>query len=322
MTYSLASKRVFVAGHRGMVGQALVRALEARSAAPLTATRAELDLTNQAAVRQWMRVHRPQAVLLAAAKVGGILANASYPADFLAENLAIELNVIQAAHEAGVEKLLFLGSSCIYPKHAPQPIPESALLTGPLEPTNEAYAIAKIAGLMLCRFYRAQYGADFISAMPTNLYGPGDNFDPRGSHMAPALMRRMHEAKLAGAPSVTIWGTGTPTRELMHVDDCAQALLFLAENYSGEEHINVGTGVEHTVAEIARLVASAVGYQGGFIFDKSKPDGTPRKCSDIGKLAGLGWRSSIALSDGLQSTYAWYLEQLKSGLEIRNQQFV
>ena len=261
----------------------------------LTATRRELDLKDQAAVFRWMAENRPQAVFLAAAKVGGILANATYPADFLYDNLMIEANVISAAHRCGVEKLLFLGSSCIYPKLAPQPIAEDALLTGPLEPTNEWYAIAKIAGIKLCQAFRQQHDADFISAMPTNLYGPGDNFDLASSHVLPALIRKAHEAKAAGAPDITLWGTGTPRREFLHVDDCAEALVFLMQRYSGYEHVNIGSGGDLTIRELAETVCEIVGYQGSIVLDATKPDGTPRKLMDSGRITAMGWTPAIDL---------------------------
>ena len=286
--YDLTGKRVFVCGHAGMVGSALVRRLGREDCTILTATRRELDLKDQAAVYRWMAQNRPQAVFLAAAKVGGILANATYPADFLYDNLMIEANVISAAHRCGVEKLLFLGSSCIYPKLAPQPIAEDALLTGPLEPTNEWYAIAKIAGIKLCQAYRQQHDADFISAMPTNLYGPGDNFDLASSHVLPALIRKAHEAKTAGAPDITLWGTGTPRREFLHVDDCAEALVFLMQRYSGHEHINIGSGGDLTIRELAETICDIVGYRGSIVLDTTKPDGTPRKLMDSGQDHGDG----------------------------------
>lgn len=305
--FSLTSKRVWVAGHRGMVGSALVRRLERESCEILTAGRSELDLTRQAEVERWMAANRPQAVFLAAAKVGGILANDSYPADFLFDNLMIESNIIQAAHATGVEKLLFLGSSCIYPKLAPQPIPEDALLTGPLEPTNEWYAIAKIAGIKLAQAYRRQHGRDFISAMPTNLYGPHDNFDLAGSHVLPALIRKAHEAKSSGAETLTIWGTGAPRREFLHVDDCADALVFLMKGYSGEPHVNVGSGEDLPILELARLVADVVGFSGDIVHDLSKPDGTPRKLMSADRLRGMGWAPTISLRQGIEGTYRWYL---------------
>ncbi len=305
--YALKGKRVWVAGHRGMVGQAIVRRLGAEDCEIVVADRATLDLRRQAEVERWVAETRPQAVFLAAAKVGGILANDTAPADFLYENLAIETNVIEAARRAGVEKLLFLGSSCIYPKLAPQPIDEEALLTGPLEPTNEWYAIAKIAGLKLAQAARIQHGADFISAMPTNLYGPGDNFDLETSHMLPALIRKAHEAKVRGDAAMTLWGSGTPRRELLHVDDCADAVVFLMQRYSGELHINVGTGEDATIREIAEIVRRVVGFEGGIALDPSKPDGTPRKVLSIERLKAMGWRPSIALEDGVRAAYRWYL---------------
>jgi GDP-L-fucose synthase len=306
MTYSLAGKRIWVAGHRGMVGAAVVRQLQDENCTVLTVGRDRVDLRDAAAVKNWLAAEKPQAVVLAAAKVGGIVANDSWPADFLYDNLAIENAVIHGAFETGVEKLLFLGSSCIYPKFAPQPITEDALLTGPLEPTNEWYAIAKIAGIKLCQAYRRQHGRDFISAMPTNLYGPGDNFDLTSSHVIPALMRKAHEAKLGGAKSMTIWGTGTPRREFLHVDDCASALVFLLKNYSGDSHVNVGSGTDVTIEELARLVMRAVGFEGRLEHDASKPDGTPRKLMSNEKLAGMGWKPRIPLEQGLASTYAWF----------------
>lgn len=305
--YDLANKRVFVAGHRGMVGSAIVRRLASEGCTVLTATRAELDLNDQAAVRTWMARERPDAVVVAAAKVGGILANDSYPADFLYENLMIEANLIEAAHRSDVSRLLFLGSSCIYPKLAPQPIPEDALLTGPLEPTNEWYAIAKIAGIKLAQAYRRQHGRDYISAMPTNLYGPGDNFDLNSSHVLPALIRKAHEAKLAGAGHFTIWGTGTPRREFLHADDCADACVFLLKTYSGDEHVNVGSGEDIEIGGLARLVAKAVGFSGMIENDASKPDGTPRKLMSGDKLHSLGWSPRIGLEEGIADTYRYFL---------------
>jgi GDP-L-fucose synthase len=297
--YELSGKRVFVAGHRGMVGSALLRRLAPENCEILTAPRGEVDLRHQGAVRRWIKENRPQAVFLSAAKVGGILANASRPADFLYDNLMIEANVIHSAFEAGVEKLLFLGSSCIYPKFAPQPIGEDALLTGPLEPTNEWYAIAKIAGIKLCQAYRRQHGADFISAMPTNLYGPGDNFDPESSHVLPALMRKVRDAKAAGAPFITLWGSGTPKREFLHVDDCADALVFLMRHYSGEDHVNVGCGSDLTIRELAETICDVFGYRGSIELDRSKPDGTPRKLLDVSRLSSLGWQPRIGLREGI-----------------------
>jgi len=304
----LTGKRVFVAGHRGMVGSAILRRLEGSGAELLTAGRDELDLLDQAAVRGWMADRRPDVVVIAAAKVGGILANDTLPASFLYENLVIETNLIDAAHRADVDRLLFLGSSCIYPKLAAQPITEDSLLTGPLEPTNEWYAVAKIAGIKLCQAYRRQYGRDYISAMPTNLYGPGDNFDLNSSHVMPALMRKAHEAKLAGAESITIWGTGTPRREFLHADDCADACVFLMQYYSGEEHVNVGSGEDLTILELAQMVCDAVGFHGTIVRDTSKPDGTPRKLMSADRLRRLGWQPRIGLPDGIASTYRWFKE--------------
>lgn len=308
-SYRLEGKRVFVAGHRGMAGSAIVRRLAREGCEILTADRGQLDLTDQSATRAWFAEHRPEAVFVAAAKVGGILANDSFPADFLYDNLMIEANVIEAAHRSGVEKLLFLGSSCIYPKYAPQPIAEDALLTGSLEPTNEWYAIAKIAGIKLAQAYRKQHGCDFISAMPTNLYGRGDNFSLTSSHVLPALLRKAHEAKLAGADSIEIWGTGTPRREFLHVDDLADACVFLMKTYSDGEHINVGCGKDISVLELTRLVCDVVGFDGEITRDLSKPDGTPRKLLDTGRLSSLGWKASIGLREGLAATYEWYLNQ-------------
>lgn len=302
--FELAGRRVFVAGHRGMVGSALVRRLSGERCQVLVAPRAELDLLDRHAVDAWFDRARPDAVFLAAAKVGGILANSSYPYEFIHENLAIALNVIDAAHRFGVAKLLFLGSSCIYPKLAPQPITEESLLTGPLEPTNEPYAIAKIAGLKLVESLRRGHGRDFISVMPTNLYGPGDNYDPEASHVVAALIRRFHEAKLRNDPQVVVWGTGTPRREFLHVDDLADALVHLMKVYSGACALNIGTGEDVTIAEFARQVAATVGYRGRIVFDAEKPDGTPRKLLDVSKLAALGWRARIALPEGLRLAYA------------------
>ena len=307
--FSLAGKRVWVAGHRGMVGSAIVKRLQSEECEPLTADRATLDLRNQTDVFDWIQRNAPDVVFLAAAKVGGILANKTYPGQFLHDNLAIQTNVIEGARRAGVQKLLFLGSSCIYPKLAPQPIPENALLTGPLEPTNEWYAIAKISGMKLAQAYRREYDCDFISAMPTNLYGPGDNFDLATSHVLPALIRKVHEAKLAGASSFEIWGSGSPRREFMHVDDCADALVFLMKNYSAESHVNVGTGSDVTILELAEMIADIVGFDGEIIRDESKPDGTPRKLLDTALLDDLGWSARIKLRDGIEQTNDWYLQQ-------------
>jgi GDP-L-fucose synthase len=302
--FDLKGKCVFVAGHRGMVGSALVRRLGTEGATLLTATRHDADLVNQAAVNQWMAQHKPDVVFLAAAKVGGILANATRPAEFLYENMMIEANVIHAAHINGVQKLMFLGSTCIYPKLAPQPIPEEALLTGPLEPTNEWYAIAKIAGIKMCQAYRQQYGADFISAQPTNLYGPGDNYDLNSSHVLPALLRKAHTAKLTNAPDMVVWGSGTPLREFMHVDDLADAAVFLTKNYSGAIPINLGSGQEISIGNLARLICEIVGYEGKLVFDKSKPDGTPRKLADTSKLLAQGWNRARSIEVGVREVYA------------------
>lgn len=316
VNYDLAEKRIYVAGHGGMVGSAIVRRLEGEGCTALTASRAELDLLDQAAVRQWFDVQRPDAVVLAAAKVGGILANDTYPADFLYENMMIEANVIEAAYRWDVEKLLFLGSSCIYPKFAAQPITEDALLTGPLEPTNEWYAIAKIAGIKLCQAYRRQHGRDFISAMPTNLYGPGDNFDLAGSHVLPALIRKAHEAKLADAESIEIWGTGTPRREFLHVDDLADACVFLLKTYSGEEHVNVGSGDDIAILDLTRLVCEVVGFHGEIRHDLSKADGTPRKLMSNSRLAAMGWSPRIALREGIEAVYREFLAGGVRGMKV------
>ena len=305
--FPLEGKRVWVAGHRGMVGSAIVRRLASEGCEVITAGREVVDLKRQDQVQAWMVKEKPDAVFLAAAKVGGILANDTFPADFLYDNLMIEANIIEAAHAQGVAKLVFLGSSCIYPKFAEQPIREDSLLTGALEPTNEWYAIAKIAGIKLAQAYRKQHGADFISAMPTNLYGQGDNFDLNSSHVMPALMRKAHEAKLAGADSITIWGTGTPRREFLNADDCADACVFLMKTYSDFEHVNVGSGEDVTILELAQLVCEVVGFQGGIVTDTTKPDGTPRKLMSADKLRGMGWAPSIALRDGVKATYEWFL---------------
>lgn len=304
--YDLSGKRVLVAGHRGMVGSALVRRLASENCTILTLGRNTVDLRRQAEVEDWMTAERPQALFLAAAKVGGIAANDSAPADFLYDNLMIEANLIQCAHAVGVEKLLFLGSSCIYPKMASQPMTEDALLTGPLEPTNEWYAIAKIAGLKLCQAYRRQHGADFISAMPTNLYGPADTYDLQGSHVLPALLRKVHEAKRQCLPTITLWGTGTPYREFLHVDDLADACVQLMKVYSGEGPINVGSGQELTIRELAETIAEVLGWQGQLRFDTTKPDGTPRKRLDTTRLEALGWRPRIDLRAGIADAYAWF----------------
>ncbi len=308
MIFPLQGRKIWVAGHRGMVGSAVVRALEARGIAALIPER-RVDLRRQADVENWMKAEKPDVVVLAAAKVGGILANASEPADFLYDNIMIASNVIAASAQLGIAKLAFLGSSCIYPKFAEQPIREEALLGGALEPTNEAYAIAKIAGLKLAESYRRQQGCDFISLMPTNLYGPNDNFDLVSSHVLPAMIRKIHDAKTQSLPTVTLWGTGTPRREFLHVDDLADATLFLLEHYSDTSHVNVGTGNDVTIAELATTVADVVGYRGTFVYDTTKPDGTPRKCLDIGRLTALGWTPSTKLRDGVASTYRWFLDQ-------------
>jgi GDP-L-fucose synthase len=306
--FELRGARVFVAGHRGMVGAAIVRRLASEGVTLLLGERARLDLTDRAMVDRFLAQERPDAVFLAAAKVGGIHANSTYPADFIADNLAIALNVISSAHAHGVRKLLFLGSSCIYPKLAPQPMCEDMLLTGALEPTNQWYAVAKIAGIKLAEAYRRQHGADFVSVMPTNLYGPGDNYHPQDSHVPAALIRRFHEAKLAHAPQVTVWGTGTPRREFLAVDDLADACVFVMKHYSGEEFLNVGTGADVTIADFARLVAEIVGYNGSLAFDISRPDGTPQKLLDVSRLAALGWRARTPLREGLAAAYADFLE--------------
>jgi GDP-L-fucose synthase len=304
LLFDLAGKRVYVAGHSGMVGSAIVRRLGREDCEIVTANHADLDLGDQQQTDRWFAREKPDAVFVAAARVGGISANSSYPAAFIGDNLAIALNAIRAAHAAGVKKLLFLGSSCIYPRLAPQPISEEQLLAGPLEPTNEWYAVAKIAGIKLCQAYRRQFGSDFISVMPTNLYGPGDNYHPEHSHVPAALIRRFHEAKLSGAPTVAVWGTGTPRREFLAADDLADACVFVMKHYSGDGFLNVGTGADVTIAEFARLIADVVGYRGEIVFDTSRPDGMPRKLLDVGKLAALGWRAQTPLRDGLKAAYA------------------
>jgi GDP-L-fucose synthase len=303
------ASRIYVAGHRGLVGSAIVRALEQRGHTNLVLrTHRELDLTNQLAVREFFESERPKAVIMAAARVGGIYANNSRPAAFIRDNLFIQDNVIDAAHLSGVGKLVFLGSSCIYPKLSPQPIKEEYLLTGPLEPTNEWYAIAKIAGVKMCQAYRREFGFNAISLMPTNLYGPGDNFDLQDSHVLPALIRRFHEAKVRGDESVTVWGTGTPRREFLHVDDLADAVLHLLQFYDAEPIVNIGWGQDVTNRELAELVMSAIGYKGRLIFDSSKPDGTPRKLLDVSRLTELGWQAKIPLKNGIERTYEWFKE--------------
>jgi len=311
-TLDIAGKSVFVAGHRGMVGSALVRRLKCENCTVMTASRSELDLIDQRAVGRWMERARPNLVVIAAAKVGGILANNEAPVDFLYDNIMIEANLIRAAHQIGVDRLLFLGSSCIYPKLAPQPLREDTLLTGPLEPTNEWYAIAKIAGIKLCQAYRRQFGTRYISAMPTNLYGPNDNFDLTTSHVLPALMRKIHEAKTTRSEAVTLWGTGRPRREFLHVDDLADALVMLLKTYDDDEHINVGVGEDVSILELATQIARVVGYEGRFVTDPSKPDGTPRKLMDVSRLSKLGWHASIPLERGIQDTYRWFLEHCAS----------
>ena len=300
--------KIFVAGHRGLVGSAIVRRLEKDGCNNfVNRTHSELDLTNQAAVNEFFSVERPEYVFLAAAKVGGIYANNTYPADFIMQNELIQCNVINAAHKYNVHKLLFLGSSCIYPKLCPQPIKEEYLLTGALEPTNEAYALAKISGLKMCQFYNTQYGTNFISTMPTNLYGPNDNFDLNNSHVLPALMRKFHEAKISSAKEVVLWGTGTPLREFLHVDDLADACVYLMNNYNGNEFFNVGTGKDVTILELAKIIKRVVGYNGEIVLDSTKPDGTPRKLLDVSRLERVGWKASIQLEDGISSTYDWFL---------------
>jgi len=304
--------RIYVAGHRGLVGSAIVRALESQGYENLVVrTHAELDLTEQLAVRRFFESTRPEAVIMAAARVGGIHANNSRPAQFIRDNLLIQDNVIDSAYRAGVEKFVFLGSSCIYPKLAPQPIKEEYLLTGALEPTNEWYAIAKIAGVKMCQAYRREFGFNAISLMPTNLYGPGDNFDALNSHVLPALIRRFHQAKLEGHASVTIWGTGTPRREFLHVDDLADAILYLLHHYDAEAVVNIGWGEDVTIRGLAELIASVIGYRGELIFDPSKPDGTPRKLLDVGRLNELGWRPKVSLRPGIEQTYAWFKEHFQ-----------
>jgi GDP-L-fucose synthase len=310
-TFELKGKTVFVAGHRGMVGAALLRRLAKEDVELLTAGRSEMDLRDQAAVSGWFAAKRPQAVFLAAAKVGGIVANNTLRGEFLYDNLIIAANVIQAAQLSGTAKLMFLGSSCIYPRLAPQPLREDSMLTGPLEATNEPYAIAKIAGIKMVEAYRSQYGADFISVMPTNLYGSGDNYHPEYSHVVAALIRRFHEAKLSGAPEVVVWGTGTPRREFLYVDDLADACVHLMKTYSSDQLVNIGTGDDITIAEFARVVAATVGYTGAISFDPSRPDGTPRKLLDVSRLAKLGWRARTSLEDGIKLAYAAYLKESK-----------
>jgi GDP-L-fucose synthase len=313
--FDLKGKRVFVAGHRGMVGGALVRRLAGEGVELLTVSRNEVDLRNQAQVADWFAKKRPQAVFLAAAKVGGIVANNTLRAEFIYDNLILATNVIHAAHQNGVEKLMFLGSSCIYPKLAAQPLREDSMLTGPLEPTNEPYAIAKIAGIKMVEAYRSQYGSDFINVMPTNLYGPGDNYHPEYSHVVAALIRRFHEAKVSSASDVVVWGTGTPRREFLYVDDLADACVHLMKTYSSDELVNIGTGEDITIAEFARVVAGVVGYTGTISYDSSRPDGTPQKLLDVSRLAKLGWRASTSLHDGIKRAYQAYLREHQQAAE-------
>lgn len=308
----LAGKRIYLAGHAGMVGSAVHRRLASEDCEILTTTRRDVDLRDQNAVHAWMADAKPDAVIVAAAKVGGILANDTQPADFLYDNLMIEANIIHAAFEAKVEKLLFLGSSCIYPKHADQPMREDALLTGPLEPTNEWYAIAKIAGIKLCQAYRKQHGCDFISAMPTNMYGFNDNFDLQSSHVLPALMVKVHNAKVNGDKSYEVWGSGSPLREFMYADDCADALVHLLKSYSGESHVNVGTGEEVSIRQLAETMCEVIGFDGELVFDAGKPDGTPRKLMDSSLLRGMGWSPKVQLKQGIERTYQWYLDNVDS----------
>jgi len=305
--FDLAGKRIFVAGHGGMAGAAIVRRLRQERCELLAPSRRELDLSRQEPTERYLSSVRPDAVVMAAARVGGILANDMYPVEFLAENVAMALNVIRASHQAGVEKLLFLGSTCVYPKFAKQPMSEDQLLTGELEPTNQWYAVAKIAGIKLCEAYRRQHGCDFVSVMPTNLYGPGDNYHPERSHVVAALIRRFHEAKLADAPTVTVWGTGQPRREFLYVDDFADACVFVLKHYSEPEFVNIGVGHDITIAEFARIVAEVVGYRARITYDPSKPDGTPRKLVDVSRLSALGWNAKVPLRDGLQKAYADFL---------------
>lgn len=308
--FSLKGRKIWVAGHRGMAGSAIVRRLQSEDCVILTATRQEVDLRRQEDVEAWMEKYRPEAVFVAAGTVGGILANSTRPAEFLYDNLQIELNIIHTSHRLGVAKLLFLGSSCIYPREAAQPITEDALLTGRLEPTNEAYAIAKIAGIKLCEAFRRQYGCDFISAMPTNLYGIGDNFDLQQGHVAAALIAKFHRAKSENHPSVELWGSGKPLREFLFVDDLADALIFMMKHYSDAPHLNVGTGVEISILDLAKLLGRIVGYQGEIVFDSSKPDGMMRKVMNVDRLAAMGWRAHTGLEAGFQSAYRWYVENI------------
>lgn len=313
-------ERIWVAGHRGMVGSAITRLLESQGRKVLAVDRSSLDLRRQRELEIWLRANQPTAIIFAAAKVGGILANSSYPADFIYDNLTIQTNVIHGAHKAGVDRLVFLGSSCIYPKFAAQPIVESSLMTGPLEPTNEWYAIAKIAGVMTCQAYRRQHGRRYISVMPCNLYGPNDNFDLHTGHVLPALIRKFHEAKRDRAPEVVVWGTGAPLREFMHVDDLASGVVCCLDHYDEYEHVNCGPGVDLSIRDIAETIARVVGYEGSLVFDTSKPDGTPRKIMDSSRIRALGWRPKIALEDGLASTYQWYLRHVPDGAAAQTQE--
>jgi GDP-L-fucose synthase len=317
MNFDLAGKRIWVAGHNGMVGSAVVRRLRREPCTVLVAGRSVLDLRQQSGVESWMDRHRPQVVVLAAARVGGVHANSSFPVDFLYDNLVIETNIIEAARRSGVEKLLFLGSSCVYPREAPQPITEEVLLTGPLEPTNEWYAVAKIAGIKLCQAYRRQYGCDFISAMPTNLYGPGDNFHPENSHVPAALLRRFYEAKVEGRDEVTVWGTGKPRREFLYVDDMADACVHLLRHYSGELHINIGVGDDVTITEFAEQIKRCVGFEGRICYDRTRPDGPPRKLLDVSRMRALGWSATTPLVEGLQRYYEWFLKNKSDLRELR-----
>ncbi len=313
-------ERIWVAGHRGMVGSAITRLLESQGRKVLKVDRSILDLRRQPEVEFWLRANQPTAIIFAAAKVGGILANSTYPADFIYDNLTIQTNVIHGAHKAGVDRLVFLGSSCIYPKFAPQPIVESSLMTGPLEPTNEWYAIAKIAGIMTCQAYLRQHGRRYISVMPCNLYGPNDNFDLQTSHVLPALIRKFHEAKLSGARDVVVWGTGTPLREFLHVDDLAKGVVFCLDHYDEYEHINCGAGFDVTIREIAETIARVVGFNGSLVFDTTKPDGTPRKIMDSSRIRALGWKPEISLEEGLTSSYQWFIKHIASCTEERMQE--
>ncbi len=314
--FNLIGKRIWVAGHTGMVGSAVVRQLQDKSCEVLTATRYELDLIDQAAILTWLRKSNPDAIILAAATVGGIHANSSRPAEFIRDNLLISTNVIHSAWNAGVSKLLNLGSACIYPREAPQPMSETTLLSGPLEPTNQWYAVAKIAAIKLCEAYRAQYGCNFISAQPNNLYGIGDNFDLDNSHVIPALIRKAHEAKIRGKTKMTVWGSGTPLREFLYVDDLANALIFLLRHYNDSDPINIGTGEEFSIVEIAHKVCTAVGYTGELVFDSSRPDGAPRKLLDSSRLIAMGWSARTSLSVGLDKTYDWFLKSLRDGKRL------